>query len=471
MATPHPGWAEQDAEDWRTALRSCIREAVAAAHVPPASIVAIAVAAQVDGIVAVDRANRPLAPALIWMDRRAVTETERLDDALGAAAIRAITGLNPDPGHGGPKMAWLAARVTPPPDAYLVPAAYLVADLTDERVIDHANASSTLAWDVRRRAWSPELLDALEIEATAFGRLAPAVEVAGPLTSEAAADLGLTTACVVAVGTGDEHAACLAAGALEPGLIADVSGTAEPVAVGTLEPVWDGAGLLETHAHVPEDRWLLENPGFLSGGSVRWLAESILGCSQPEVAEIAATAPPGADGVLFLPALSGAVTPRWDEAARGVFSGLALNHDRGHLARAVLEGCAFAVRDIVERIDELGLGGDTIRVVGGGSRNRLALQIRADVTNRRVEAPREPEATALGAAQIAAVAAGWYPDLPAASALVRDASPAIAEPIAAHRTTYDDAYGRYRATFEATLPTFARTADTGRPTAPLESVR
>jgi xylulokinase len=434
-------------------------------------VAAVAVAAQVDGIVAVDRVNRPLAPAIVWLDRRAAVETERLSQAVGREAIRRITGLNPDPGHGGPKAAWLGARLPVRPDGYLVPAAYVVADLTGDRVIDHANASSTLVWDVQRRDWSTELLDALELDAASFGRLAPAVEVAGHLTTEAAADLGLTTACVVAVGTGDEHAASLAAGALEPGLIADVAGTAEPIAMGTLEPTRDPSGLLETHAHVPVDRWLLENPGFLAGGSVRWLAESILGCTQPDVAMLASSVPPAADGVLFLPALSGAVTPRWDDAARGVFSGLALNHDRRHLARAVLEGCAFAVRDIVERLDELGLAGDTIRVVGGGSLNRLALQIRADVTNRRVEAPREPEATAMGAALVAAVAARWYRNLAEASAVTRDPTPIVAEPVPAHRAAYDDAYARYRATFDAIFPTFSPSTRAGDRAAPAGATR
>ena len=346
-------------------------------------------------------------------------------------------------------MAWLAANVPGPVDGYLAPTSFVVADLTGERVIDHANASSSLLYDVRRRDWSPLLLDALQVDARSLGRLAPAVEVAGRLSEEAARDLGLTTSCVVAVGTGDEHAACVAAGALQPGIIADIAGTAEPVASAAWDPLWDPAGLVETHAHVPLDRWLVENPGFLAGGSVRWLAQAILGCEQPEIESLAAGAPPGSDGVLFIPALNGSTTPRWDEDARGVFSGLALNHDRRHLARAVLEGCAFAVRDIVDRLAELGLGSRTLRVVGGGARNRLALQIRADVTGLRVEAPRESEATALGAAIVAAVAVGWYRDLDDAAASTRDTSPFVAEPIPANVEVYAEAYDRYRATFEA----------------------
>jgi xylulokinase len=437
-------------------VRSSVRQVIAEAGIRPADVAGIAIAAQVDSVVPVDASNAPLAPALVWLDRRAVAEARLLEEAIGATALREITGLNPDAAHGGPKVAWLAAHLPGPADGYLAPTSFIVADLSGERVVDHANASSSLLYDIRRRDWSPLLLETLEIETLALGRLAPAVDVAGRLSDEAALDLGLTTSCVVAVGTGDEHAACVAAGALQPGIVADIAGTAEPVASAASEPLWDEAGLVETHAHVPVDRWLVENPGFLAGGSVRWLADAILGCEQADVEALAAGAPPGSDGVLFIPALSGSTTPRWDEGARGVFSGLALNHDRRHLARAVLEGCAFAVRDIVDRLAELGLGSGTLRVVGGGARNRLALQIRADVTGRRVEAPREPEATGLGAALVTGVAAGWYRDLDEAAAATRDPAPFVAEPIPANAEVYADAYDRYRATFDAVVSTFPR---------------
>ncbi|HLO36524.1 MAG TPA: FGGY family carbohydrate kinase [Candidatus Deferrimicrobium sp.] len=454
--TMHPaaGWAEQDPRDWDRALAAVVREVIAIAAISPGDVAVLAVAAQVDGIVAVDAAGEPLALAPIWMDRRAIAETRELADRVGVDTIRAITGLNVDASHGAPKATWLRRSVEEPIAAYLVPAAYLVARLTGERVLDQANASCLLLYDITARDWSPVLLEATHLDASSLGDVRVATDVAGTLRPAAAAALGLEPGCRVAVGTGDEHAACVAAGVLRPGIVCDIAGTAEPVAAASAALVIDPDGIVETHAHVPADRWLVENPGFVSAGSVRWLAESVLGCSQADVAALAAEAPAGSAGVLFLPALGGSVTPRWNEDARASFSGLAIGQDRRHLARAVIEGCAFALRDVVDRLAGLDLAGDVIRVVGGSARNRLGLQIKADVTGRRIEVLTEPEATAYGAGLIAATAAGWFADLDeAAAATLRLAGdPILPEPH--DQAVYEDAYGRYRATYDALEPTF-----------------
>jgi xylulokinase len=451
---PHAGWAEQDPRDWDRAVAAVVRQVIEIAAVPGDDVVALAVAAQVDGIVAVDAGGEPLAPAPIWMDRRAVAETHELADRVGADTIRAITGLNVDASHGAPKVAWLRRSITERIGAYLVPAAYVVGRLTGERVVDRANASSLLLYDITASAWSSILLDAMQLEASSVGQVRFATDVAGKLRPAAADALGLGPGCRIAVGTGDEHAACVAAGVLRPGIVCDIAGTAEPVAAAAESVIIDPDGLVETHAHVPADRWLVENPGFVSAGSIRWLAESVLGCSQEDLAVLAAEAPAGSAGLLFVPALSGSVAPRWNAHARASFSGLAMDHDRRHLARAVMEGCAFALRDIVDRLSAMGLAGDVIRVVGGGARNRLGLQIKADVTGSRLELLDEPEATAFGAALIAATAAGWFADLDeAAAATVRIRSEAVV-PEPGDRAVYEDAYRRYRATFDALEPTF-----------------
>jgi xylulokinase len=448
---PHPGWAEQDPRDWERAVRSAVHELTG--RLGP-EVEALGIAGQVDAVVPVDRNDRPLGPAPIWMDRRAFAEAAGLAKRVGSGTVREITGLNVDASHGAPKIAWLRSapddRATA--DAWLAPSQFLVATLTGERAMDHANASSTLLYDIRRRAWSPELLAELELTPDQLGTIAGANDVAGSIRADLASELGVQPACRVVVGTGDEHSACFAAGALEPGLVADISGTAEPVAAASTHPTIDPDGLVETHAHVLTDRWLVENPGFVSAGSVRWLAEAVLGVREQEVESLAAQVPPGAEGCLFIPALGGAVTPRWNDQARGTFHGLAIGHDRRHLARAVLEGCAFALRDIVERLDAMGLGGGPIRVVGGGARNSLWLRIKADVTGRAVERLEEPEATATGAALLAATAAGWFASpAEAVRATVRVAAD-VQEPDPALSALYRDAYRRYHAVFDALEP-------------------
>jgi xylulokinase len=415
---------------------------------------AIGIAGQVDGVVGVDRDDQPLGAAPIWMDRRATREAGDFAERIGSDAARQISGLNIDASHGAPKIAWLRNHGgdRAQADAWLLPVQYLVARLMGERPVDHANASSTLLYDIRTRDWSGPLLEAASLSPRQLGRVAAADDIAGTIRPTRAAELGVQPSCRITVGTGDEHAACYTAGALEPGLVADISGTAEPVAAASMEPTIDPEGLVETHGHVLADRWLVENPGFVSAGSLRWLAESVLGVDQEELEGLAAQVPPGALGCLFIPALGGAVTPRWNDRTRGTFHGLSIGHDRRHLARAVFEGCAFALRDIVERLDAMGLGGDRIRVVGGGARNNLWLQIKADVTGRLVERLAEPEATATGAALLAATAAGWFDSPAAAVHATLRLAPEVLDPQPQHRARYDESYARYRAVFDALEP-------------------
>jgi len=456
---PNPGWAQQDPLAWRVALGTVIRTLLSEAHVAAPSVGALALASQVDGLVAVDENAEPLHPAIIWLDRRATDETRRLREAMHVDEIRRITGLNTDASHVAPKILWLRdahPQVYERAAGLLLPGSALVAWLCGERVLDHANATSTMLCDVTTRAWSPRMLDATGIDDDRLGTILPAAEIVGYLRPDAAAAIGLTTATRVVTGTGDEHGASLGAGAIRPGIVVDIAGTAEPVCVAARTPTIDATGLVETHGHADPRMWLVENPGFVSGGSVSWFRGAFAGGAEPSEldAEAASQTSPGADGVTFLPTLSGATTPRWNDRARGVFAGLSLNHGRPHLFRALLEGCSFAVRDIVDRLDDLGLGADEIRVVGGGARSPFWLQMKADVTGRPVRILTTPETTALGAAMLAGVGAGTFANLDDAVTRLAILDPTVHEPDPTTRPAYDDAYGRYRRLFDAVEPGF-----------------
>jgi xylulokinase len=459
LSYPYPAWAQQDPADWWRAIRQVVGELVASARLAPRDVSALALASQVDGVVAVDAAGTDLHPAIVWLDRRAEDETIGLGRRIAADELFARSGLNLDSSHVAPKILWLRAHA---PAAYAgaaifhLPGSWAVARLTGRSIVDHANASSSLLYDVRERDWSDVLLAAAELDRERLPVVAASTAVAGSLTAAAAAELGLTTDCMVAVGTGDEHAASLGAGVLRPGPICDIAGTAEPVAVASDVPVFDRSGLVETHAHADPRTWLIENPGFVSGGSVRWFNDTIGRSTFEELCAAAADVPPGSDGAIFVPALSGAMTPRWNGKARAVFHGLSMAHGLGHLARAVFEGCTFGLRDIVDRFVELGLGDGEIRVVGGSSRSDLLLQMKADVTGKPVRRVVHPEATAFGAAMIGAVVAGTFASLDeAATALVRLEN-RVYEPDAGVAHAYDDAYRTYRALYDAVEPLFER---------------
>jgi xylulokinase len=451
MRHPHAGWAEQNPAEWEQALAGVVRAVIDAAGVRPTDITHLGMACQVDGVVAVDERHQPLRDAIIWLDRRADAEVDALTNKIGADAIFTTTGLNPDASHTAPKMMWLrdhepdvfrAARSLPPV------AAYLLARLTGVLAQDAANASSTLLYDVATGTWSGMLVDAAGLDPALLPPIRPSIEVAGALLPTAAELLGLDPRCQVVVGTGDEHAATLGAGAAGPGLVVDVTGTAEPVTAVAEEVVLDPERMVETHAHAVSGRLLVENPGFVSGGSTLWLARSVLGADQGAVFDLAAMAPAGADGVTFLPALSGSMTPRWNENMRGAFTGLAMNHDGSHLARAVLEGCAFALRDVVDRLDALGIAGE-VRVVGGGARSRLWLEIKAGVLGRPVRPVLAEEATALGAGILGGTAAGTFRNPDDAVTRAVEVATTTVDPDPAVRERYDEAYAQYRALFDS----------------------
>jgi xylulokinase len=450
MSHPEAGWAEQHPYEWKRALCAAVSEARQQAGIAPDDVEMLSLACQVDGLVALDAELEPLRPAIIWLDRRAATQSEQLRTAAGEGELVRRTGLNPDASHTAPKAMWLRDSE---PEVYartrwLAPViGYLNGWLTGEVVQDHANASSTLLYDLGQRRWSSHLVDVAGLDADRLPPIRSAHEVIGPLRTETADDLGLSTRCRVVVGTGDDHAAALGAGALHPDVIVDITGTAEPVAVPSAEVVVDEQRLVETHAHAADGLLLVENPGFVSGGSTQWLA-GLLGVSQVELISLAAGAEPGAGGVLFLPALSGSTAPRWNDRMRGVFAGLAMGHDPAELARAVLEGCTYALRDIVDRFAALGLGGNELRVVGGGARSGLWLQIKADVTGRPVRALVGEFATSAGAAMLGSVACGWFADLDEAVArCVRLA----AEPVLPRvelAGLYEESYAAYRRLFD-----------------------
>lgn len=451
MTHPASGWAEQDPAQWRAGVAAVVGQMLTTSGVRAHQVTHLGLACQVDGVVPVDASFDPLGPAVIWLDKRAVDQARRLGETVGEGTVFTVTGLVLDASHTAPKMMWLRdeepelfrrAAMLPPPSAYLL------GWLTGRPLQDHANASSSLLYDVVAREWSSALLHAADIDPALLAPIAPAHEVAGPLRPEAADALGLTSRCMAVVGTGDDHGAALGAGVVHDGLVADVTGTAEPVGTCTRRPVFDGQRLVETHAHAVDGAYFVENPGFVSGGSVLWLA-TLLGASQADVLHWAASAPPGADGVTFLPALSGSTAPRWNDRMRGVFHGLSMNHDRAHVARAVVEGCAYALRDVTTCLASLGLGVEEVRVAGGGARSDLWLQMKADVCRLPVQPAGGSEPTALGAAMLAAVGAGVFADAEAASASMTVLGDRRYEPDPGRVAAYDAGYCAYHRVFDA----------------------
>lgn len=468
---PRPVWAEQPVERWTTAFSLAVRRLLAETGVSPERVRGLGLATQVDGVVPIDAAGQPLRPAIIWMDRRAGPQCQAVRHTLGDDEVFRLTGLNLDATHVAPKIRWIAdnqPRLYDQAAYFLLPGSYMAYDLTGELAVDYSNASSTMLLDVETKTWSAEMCRQFGLEIDRLAPVGPATAPLGTLRPAIAEALGLLPQTVVVTGSGDEHAACLGAGVVEPGLVGDIAGTAEPVCAASSVPVFDSTRLVETHCHADPELWLLENPGFVSGGNFRWYRDNFGPQEIRAAAELrlspyqlldagAARVPAGAEGLVFLPCLMGAMAPTWNESARGTFTGFTLAHTRDHFTRAVLEGSAYAVRDITDQMQAMGLALQEMRVVGGGARSRLWNQIKADVTGLPVTVPQTTETTAVGAALLALVGVGAATNLTEAS---RRAVRLVErfEPDPTAQAAYTELYEFYRQTYFALLPVFEQAA-------------
>lgn len=466
LSYPQPGWAEQDPQVWLAAVAQALGEVRRAC--PGRHLRAISFGSQLDGLVATTSDGSPTGPALIWMDRRATAECEQAAGELEPQRLRELTGCNLDPGHVAAKIAWVRRHR---PDEHaaarwlLLPGSFVAWRAAGELAVDPSNASSSMLFDIRTRSWSVEACAAFGVEIEMLAPICPAHQVLGPVAPWLADATGLDDSTLVVVGCGDEMAATLGAGVIEPGTVCDVLGTAEPVCAVVSQPALDPDCVTEAHPHASPDGWLLENPGWLSGGAYRWFRDQLGAAELAEATatgtdvyellnDAAAAVPPGAGGVLWVPALAGATAPEWNPDARAAWFGLTAAHGRAHLTRALLEGNAFALRDVIDAMRAAGLVPTGLVCVGGGARGDLLLSIRADVTGLPVTRPEDVETTARGAAMLAAVGAGLHADVQAAAKHMAGPRREPILPDPDRQAIYAAVHERYRDLYTALRPLF-----------------
>jgi len=456
---PQPGWAEQDPTLWEKGLRVAVASALDNAGVASDEIRALGVAGQLDGCLPVDRDGRAMHNCLIWMDRRAERELTAVK-GIDAESLRRITGVTMDAGHMAAKIRWFLKNHSQTRQAacFHQPVSYMVSRLTGAHVFDHALASTSMLYSLKHGDYDTRLLEAFGLDRRQLPEIKEAWDGAGEISSAGAEFSGLPQGLPVAVGTGDDYATPLGAGIIEPGQMACVLGTAEVVGALDPNPKIDDQGLVETHRYFGGS-YFIENPGWLSGGALEWFVETFRLDGVEEMVSLAETAPAGCEGLLFLPALSGAMAPEWVESARGCFYGLTPAHGTAHLARAVLESCAFAMRDVLERLRSMEVPVRSILLLGGGARSRLWAQIRADVSGAPVAVPLRLDTSPLGAAMLAAVAANIQPSLKSCAMLVsdpesKDAVKKVMAPDPARHKIYEAAYIAYGRLFKSLRPMF-----------------
>jgi xylulokinase len=382
LSTPRPGWAEQDPEDWWEASQRVL------AQLPEGPL---GLSGQMHGLVVLGERDEVLRPAILWNDQRTGAECAEIERRIGLARLIELTGNRALPGFTAPKLLWLQQHE---PDVHarirhiLLPKDYVRFRLTGERTIDAADASGTLLFDVAHRRWSAEVCAAIEVPLDWLPTAHESTEVAT---------------------AGDQAAGALGVGIAAPGALSVVLGTSGVVFA--VRPSYrpDPQGRVHVFCHAVPGRWHAMGVMLSAAGSLAWLRD-IVGGEYGALDDEAERWEPGVEGLLFAPYLAGERTPHVDPDARAAFTGLSLRHDRGALARAVLEGVAFGLRDSLELLRELGVDAQIGRVSGGGAKSDLWTRIAASVLELPLERMQLEEGAAYGAALLAGVRAGVFAD-------------------------------------------------------------
>ncbi|MGZ4388285.1 MAG: FGGY-family carbohydrate kinase [Gaiellaceae bacterium] len=421
VAQPRSGWAEQDPADWWRALRGAVRAAVASAGDRADAILGLSVAATSCTVVATDADGSPLRPSIIWMDVRAGEEARRIAET-GHPALKYT-------GHGPVSAEWLPCKALwlkrHEPEVYDAAAHFceytdwLIHRLTGEWTASIDNTSIRWFYDRDEGGLPISLYEEVgldDLPAKLPSRVLDMGAVAGSLTAEAAAELGLPAGLPVAEGGADAFVAMAGLDVLAPGRLALITGSSHLMLMQVAAPVY-GKGFFGAYTDaVLPGTYTLEGGQTSTGSVVRWFVDRFAGgATYDELTGRAAGLPPGSDGIVVVSDWQGNRTPYVDPDARGVIWGLSLAHDVHHLFRGILEGVCFGSENVLRAFRDQGVEVGHAVACGGPSRSRFWMQMHADVSDLRIERTRVPEVVALGAAVLAAVGAGAYADVPAAA--------------------------------------------------------
>jgi xylulokinase len=443
VRAPRPGWAESAPEDWWKAALDATGAAVGRRGV---EVSAFGLSGQMHGVVLVDEFGLPLRPAVLWADARSpagLAAYRGLDENLGRRLANP-----PAVGMAGPSLLWLQDHE---PDAYasarwaLQPKDWLRMRMTGEAATEPSDASATLLYDLLTDDWAHGVVEDLGLRAELLAPIVPSARVAGMLGGKTAGDLSLREGLPVAAGAADTAAAMLGTGLLRPGPVQLTVGTGGQVVTPKRVPEPDPKGRTHLYRAALPELWYSMAAIQNAGLAMEWVRR-MLGVSWKDVYEEAFAVPPGSGGVTFLPYLSGERTPRFDPGARGAWTGLGLDHTRGHLLRAALEGVAFAFREALEALEDLGIPAPELRLAGGGTGGGSGepwRQLLADVLGRPLLLlPDEISsvASARGAALLAGLASGVYPTAEDTLPL----TPELESVIRPGEPAYEPAYERYK---------------------------
>jgi xylulokinase len=465
LYSPRPGWSEQRPEDWWRATVRAIGAVCRAARIKPSQIGGVGLSGQMHGSVFVGRNGRPLRRAILWNDQRTAPQCQQIEQAAGGRQTLidmvnnvALTGFT------APKILWVRQqepRVYERTHKILLPKDYIRLRLTGEHATEVSDASGTLLLDVKRRQWHQGLLHVLDIDPQLLPSCCESVEVTGQVTPSAARATHLSPGTPVVGGAGDQPAGAVGMGVVRAGVVSATLGTSGVVFAHCDEPAPNKQGNLQSFCHAVPGKWCVFGCMLSAGGSLQWLRDTLFAedvaklrrakkdpgrLYEPIIAEGSA-APPGCEGLFFLPYLTGERCPYPDPHARGGWIGLTRRHDRAGMIRAVLEGITYGMRDQVELMRQQGVLVHQVRAGGGGARSRFWRQMQADMYHAQVVSINTQEGAAYGVALLAAVATGCFQTVQQAC----DAAIQITEvrkPSRRSGAVYDRGYPQFRGLYQ-----------------------
>jgi xylulokinase len=445
---PHPGWSEQDPEEW---WRSVIRSVRAVLRlVRPQDIVAIGLSGQMHGSVLLGKSAedseglaRALRPALLWNDQRTAAQCAAIESAVGGrASLVELVGNAALTGFTLPKLLWVREhepRIWARVHHFALPKDFIQLRLTGKLSTDVGDASGTLLFDIDKRAWSSRMFAAMHLDRSLAPPVLESTDICAFTSRRAARQTGLPEGIPVVAGSGDNMAGAVGAGVVEPGMAMAMLGTSGVILAHSLKPRKDLPARKErgvspappgrlhamcaaTGAQDSPEGWCNTGVMLSAAGSLAWCRDTIApGESFDALLHEAAKAPPGCDGLVFLPYLTGERCPHPDPTARGAWIGLTSRHTRAHLVRAVIEGVTFGMADILDLMRQIGVDISHVRLSGGGNRSALWRQVQADLYGCPISTTSTEEGgSSLGAAIMAGVGIGvWSSVAKACRAVVR----------------------------------------------------
>lgn len=451
LYTPKPGWTEQHPEDWWRATREALAAVAEKIEGSGAEIAGLGLTGQMHGAVFLDDSGEVIRPAILWNDQRTAAQCEQITELVGESRLLEVSGNPALTGFQAPKILWLREEE---PENYsrlskvLLPKDYIRYRLTGGYATDASDAAGTLLLDVGERVWSAEILAALELPAEWFPQVFEGPESTGEVSAEVASELGLPRGAPVAAGGGDNAAAAIGTGVVREGVVSSSVGTSGVVFAHAPNFAPDPSGRLHAFCHAVPGAYHFMGVTLSAGASLEWWA-GICGEEIGVLVEEAEAVTPGAEGLMFMPYLSGERTPLLDPEARGGFIGLTANHGREHMTRAVMEGVVFSLRQALDIMRGLGVEVTEIRAIGGGGRSPLWRRLQADIYRLPVYKMSVEEGPAYGAALLAGVASGVYRDLEGASSRASVDGPAV-EPDQHNSKVYEDYFELYDSLYSQT---------------------